>query len=118
MQSALAGPFERLSGFAGRARRAFHGGNSGGCLGASCGLDQLRGTRFDFFSHLAHGDDGWHGGHGDFFQRLVWLGNDASTPERLAARLNEATARAGDIVPRSGSAQGSNEIGKASAAAA
>ena len=47
----------------------------------------------------------------------VWLGSDASAPERLAARLNEVTARAGDIVPQSGAAQGSNEIGKASAAA-
>ncbi len=48
----------------------------------------------------------------------LWLGCDESTPERLAARLSEATAREGDIVPQSGSAQGSNEIGKASAAAA
>jgi NAD(P)-dependent dehydrogenase (short-subunit alcohol dehydrogenase family) len=48
----------------------------------------------------------------------VWLGSDAATPERLAARLQEATAREGDIVPQSGSAQGSNEIGKATAAMA
>ncbi len=47
----------------------------------------------------------------------LWLGSDASTPERLAARLNDVTERTGDIVPQSGSAQGSNEIGKATAAA-
>ncbi len=48
----------------------------------------------------------------------LWLGSDDSTPERLAAHLREACAREGDIVPQSGSAQGSNEIGKASLAAA
>ena len=47
----------------------------------------------------------------------IWLGNDESTPERLAAHLADATARSGDIVPQSGSAQGANEIGKAGAAA-
>ena len=47
----------------------------------------------------------------------VWLGIDETTPERLAARLNEATAREGEIVPQSGAAQGGNEIGKANAAA-
>ena len=46
----------------------------------------------------------------------IWLGADDSTPERLAAHLAEATDRAGDIVPLSGSAQGSNEMGKAAAA--
>lgn len=43
----------------------------------------------------------------------VWLGSDASTPERLAQRLAEVTDRAGDSVPQSGAAQGSNEVGKA-----
>lgn len=43
----------------------------------------------------------------------VWLGNDAQTPERLAERLAEVTDRAGDQVPQSGSAQGSNEVTKA-----
>ncbi len=47
----------------------------------------------------------------------VWLGCDAQTPELLAERLNEATERQGDMVPLSGAAQGSNEIGKAMAAA-
>ncbi len=47
----------------------------------------------------------------------VWLGIDETTPERLAARLNEAMAREGEIVPQSGAAQGGNEIGKANAAA-
>ncbi len=44
----------------------------------------------------------------------VWLGTDASTPERLAQRLAEVTDRAGDSVPQSGAAQGGNEFGKAS----
>lgn len=43
----------------------------------------------------------------------VWLGTDASTPERLAQRLAEVTDRAGDSVPQSGAAQGGNEVGKA-----
>ena len=47
----------------------------------------------------------------------VWLGHDAQTPERLLERLDEVTARAGDQVPQSGAAQGSNEMGKAMAAA-
>ena len=47
----------------------------------------------------------------------IWLGHSETAPEQLAARLHEVTARAGDIVPQSGSAQGSNEIGKAMAAA-
>ena len=46
----------------------------------------------------------------------IWLGADDSTPERLAAHLAEATDRAGDIVPQSGAAQGSNEMAKAAAA--
>ncbi len=46
----------------------------------------------------------------------LWLGSDDSTPERLVAHLGEATDRAGDIVPQSGAAQGSNEMGKAAAA--
>ena len=47
----------------------------------------------------------------------VWLGHDAQTPERLLERLSDVTARAGDQVPQSGAAQGSNEMGKAMAAA-
>ena len=43
----------------------------------------------------------------------VWLGTDASTPERLAQRLAEVTDRAGDSVPASGAVQGGNEVGKA-----
>lgn len=43
----------------------------------------------------------------------IWLGTDASTPERLAQRLAEVTDRAGDSVPASGAAQGGNEVGKA-----
>lgn len=41
------------------------------------------------------------------------LGVDAQTPERLAARLADVTARSGEIVPQSGSEQGANEVGKA-----
>ena len=47
----------------------------------------------------------------------VWLGSDARTPERLAQRLAEVSARAGEQVPQSGSAQGANELGQAQAAA-
>jgi len=45
----------------------------------------------------------------------LWLGLDDQTPERLAANLSAVTDRAGDTVPQSGSAQGSNEVGKAMA---
>ena len=47
----------------------------------------------------------------------AWLGIGADTPEQLAARLAEVTSREGEIVPQSGSAQGSNEVGKAMASA-
>jgi len=46
----------------------------------------------------------------------AWLGIGADTPEQLAARLAEVTSREGEIVPQSGTAQGSNEVGKAMAA--
>jgi NAD(P)-dependent dehydrogenase (short-subunit alcohol dehydrogenase family) len=48
----------------------------------------------------------------------VHLGMGAEVPEQLARRLAEVTERSGDIVPQSGSAQGSNEVGKAKAARA
>ena len=47
----------------------------------------------------------------------VYLGLDSDTPEQLAERLSEVTARAGEIVPQSGAAQGSNEVQKAMAGA-
>ncbi len=47
----------------------------------------------------------------------AFIGIGADAPEQLAARLAEVTDRAGEIVPQSGSAQGSNEVGKALAAA-
>ncbi|BEP60838.1 SDR family NAD(P)-dependent oxidoreductase [Variovorax sp. V213] len=47
----------------------------------------------------------------------AWLGIGADTPEQLAARLAEVTSREGEVVPQSGTAQGSNEVGKAMAAA-
>jgi NAD(P)-dependent dehydrogenase (short-subunit alcohol dehydrogenase family) len=45
----------------------------------------------------------------------AWIGLDADAPEQLAARLAEVTDRQGEIVPQSGAAQGSNEVGKAMA---
>ncbi len=45
----------------------------------------------------------------------TWIGLDADAPEQLAARLAEVTDRHGEIVPQSGAAQGSNEVGKAMA---
>lgn len=48
----------------------------------------------------------------------VWIGIGDQAPERLADQLAEVTAREGEIVPLSGSAQGSNEVGQAMANAA
>ena len=48
----------------------------------------------------------------------AFIGIGADAPEQLAARLAEVTDRTGEIVPQSGSAQGSNEVGKALTAAA
>jgi NAD(P)-dependent dehydrogenase (short-subunit alcohol dehydrogenase family) len=48
----------------------------------------------------------------------LWLGTDATTPERLAENLSIACDRTGEIVPQSGSAQGGNEVSKAMANAA
>ena len=45
----------------------------------------------------------------------VWLGNGPDAAEQLAARLAEVTAREGEGVPQSGTAQGSNEVAKAMA---
>jgi NAD(P)-dependent dehydrogenase (short-subunit alcohol dehydrogenase family) len=45
----------------------------------------------------------------------AWIGLGADAPERLAERLAEVTERSGEIVPQSGAAQGSNEVGKAMA---
>lgn len=45
----------------------------------------------------------------------AWIGLGADAPEQLAQRLAEVTDRAGEIVPQSGAAQGSNEVGKAMA---
>jgi len=45
----------------------------------------------------------------------AWIGFGADAPEQLAARLAEVTDRSGEIVPQSGAAQGSNEVGKAMA---
>ncbi|MGO4393305.1 SDR family NAD(P)-dependent oxidoreductase [Variovorax sp. M-6] len=45
----------------------------------------------------------------------AWIGLGADAAEQLAQRLAEVTDRAGEIVPQSGAAQGSNEVGKAMA---
>jgi NAD(P)-dependent dehydrogenase (short-subunit alcohol dehydrogenase family) len=47
----------------------------------------------------------------------LWLGMDATTPERLAERLAEVTDRTGESVPASGAAQGTQEVGAAIACA-
>ncbi|MDM0022549.1 SDR family NAD(P)-dependent oxidoreductase [Variovorax saccharolyticus] len=44
-----------------------------------------------------------------------WIGLGGDAPEQLAQRLAEVSDRAGEIVPQSGAAQGSNEVGKAMA---
>ena len=46
----------------------------------------------------------------------VHLGIGSEVPEQLAARLAEVTNRAGEQVPQSGAAQGTNEVAKAMAA--
>ena len=43
----------------------------------------------------------------------VWLGIEDDTAECLADRLDEVIARESEVVPMSGAAQGSNEVGKA-----
>ena len=48
----------------------------------------------------------------------IHLGIGADVPEQLAARLAEVTERAGEQVPQSGAAQGTNEVEKALAARA
>ncbi|RYG14406.1 MAG: SDR family NAD(P)-dependent oxidoreductase [Burkholderiales bacterium] len=48
----------------------------------------------------------------------VHLGTGPQTPEMLLDQLAQVTARDGDVVPQAGSAQGTNEIGKATAARA
>ncbi len=47
----------------------------------------------------------------------IHLGLGADVPEQLADRLAEVTNRAGESVPQSGAAQGTNEVGLAMAAA-
>lgn len=42
----------------------------------------------------------------------AWIGMDAQAPEHLAEQLAQVTQRDGDMVPQSGSAQGTNEVGK------
>ena len=46
----------------------------------------------------------------------IYVGTGPDAPEQLAARLAEVTARAGDMVPGSGAAQGALEVQKAMAA--
>jgi NAD(P)-dependent dehydrogenase (short-subunit alcohol dehydrogenase family) len=44
-----------------------------------------------------------------------WIGLDHDAPERLAAQLDKVRDRAGEVVPPNGSAQGSHEVGRATA---
>jgi hypothetical protein len=46
----------------------------------------------------------------------VYLGDAPDTPERLAAAMTQVVDRQGERVPRSGSEQGTLEVGKAMAA--
>lgn len=43
----------------------------------------------------------------------AWIGLEAQAPETLAANLRQVLARAGDMVPESGAAQGSQEVTRA-----
>ncbi|CAM8639950.1 FabG Dehydrogenases with different specificities (related to short-chain alcohol dehydrogenases) [Comamonadaceae bacterium] len=43
----------------------------------------------------------------------AWIGLDDNAPETLAANLRQVLARAGDMVPESGAAQGSQEVTRA-----
>ncbi|MDE2417619.1 MAG: SDR family NAD(P)-dependent oxidoreductase [Burkholderiales bacterium] len=43
----------------------------------------------------------------------AWIGLDAQAPERLAQQLGQVVNREGDMVPQSGSAQGTHEVGRA-----
>jgi hypothetical protein len=45
----------------------------------------------------------------------AWVGLDADAPEKLASQLAQVSARAGDMVPQSGAAQGSHEVARAMA---
>jgi hypothetical protein len=46
----------------------------------------------------------------------VHLGMSDDTPEQLLAAMSQVTDRTGELVPGSGSSQGSLEVGKAMAA--
>lgn len=43
----------------------------------------------------------------------AWIGLDAQAPERLAQQMVQVMNREGDMVPQSGSAQGTHEVGRA-----
>jgi len=43
----------------------------------------------------------------------AWIGLDSQAPERLAEQLPQVLNREGDMVPESGSAQGTHEVGRA-----
>jgi NAD(P)-dependent dehydrogenase (short-subunit alcohol dehydrogenase family) len=43
----------------------------------------------------------------------AWIGVDGQSPERLAELLGQVCDRQGDMVPQSGSAQGSHEVARA-----
>lgn len=43
----------------------------------------------------------------------AWIGLDVQAPERLAEHMDQVLNREGDMVPQSGSAQGTHEVGRA-----
>jgi NAD(P)-dependent dehydrogenase (short-subunit alcohol dehydrogenase family) len=43
----------------------------------------------------------------------AWVGLDAQSPERLAEQMAQVLNREGDMVPQSGTAQGTHEVGRA-----
>ena len=65
---------------------------------------------------LCAGAGGFEAAHVTLTQG-IFLPSGSDTPEQLAARLEEVSARDGEQVPLSGAAQGTLEVGKASRAA-
>ena len=43
----------------------------------------------------------------------TWIGLDANAPERLVEQMDQVRNRDGEMVPQSGAAQGTQEVGRA-----
>ena len=43
----------------------------------------------------------------------AWIGLDANAPERLVEQMDQVRNRDGEMVPQSGAAQGTQEVGRA-----